>query len=79
MDVNKAEYNAFCGGVQALEDVLIDALRPEADSGKNLRSLRGNEVEPDFRDPAMFRSLVDSVNHPAALVQTRAMEVEKQS
>ena len=65
--VNRAEYNAFSGGVQALEDVLIDALRPETEHSKNMRRLSGPEMEPDYFDPLMFRSMVDSVNSPAAV------------
>ena len=69
--VSSAEYNAFSGGVQALEDVLIDALRPEIEGRKNMRSIQGDKLRPDYHDPLMFRNLVDSVNHPGALAGAR--------
>ena len=69
--VNRASYNAFSGGCQALEDVLIDALRPETDQGRNMRRLKGEHMEPDYFDPLMFRNMVDSVNHPAAALGSR--------
>ena len=69
--VSSAEYNAFSGGVQALEDVLIDALRPEIEGSKNMRNIKGDELRPDYYDPVMFRRIVDSVNHPADLVAVK--------
>ena len=71
--VTSAEYNAFSGGVQALEDVLIDALRPEIDGSKNMRSIQGDHLRPDYYDPLMFRRMVDSVNGPGDLVESRTV------
>lgn len=71
--VSMAEYNAFSGGVQALEDVLIDALRPEIEHSKNMRSIQGDHLRPDYYDPLMFRKMVDSVNGPGDLVGNRSI------
>ena len=71
--VAMAEYNAFSGGVQALEDVLIDALRPETEQRKNMRNIKGDALRPDYYDPLLFRRMVDSVNHPADLMEARTM------
>ena len=71
--VSSAEYNAFSGGVQALEDVLIDALRPETEGSKNMRSIQGDQLRPDYYDPLMFRRMVDAVNGPGDLVEARGV------
>ena len=41
MDVLGGEYNAYCGAVQALTELYIDALRPEGQEARKLRTAAG--------------------------------------
>jgi hypothetical protein len=41
-DVRGAEFNAYAGAVQAMTELYIDALRPDNDEKRRLRSMAGD-------------------------------------
>lgn len=65
-EVAKSEFNAFAGASWAMEEVLIDAIRPEREDHRTWQ-IKGQDLEPENFTPSLFRDLVDSVHGSAPM------------